>query len=97
MTWRTVSEVLDAEYVEATRVSPLPADQAGVQALAARPPVRVGGTNYLSWLHVRLFLDNQSRGEAAQGSLVGVKPIETFEERLNPKGQSPVPEGKGHQ
>ena len=59
MTWRTVSEVLDAEYVEAIRVSPPPADQSAGEALAAQPPVRVGGTNYLPWLHVRLFLEQQ--------------------------------------
>lgn len=64
MTWRTVSEVLDAELVEASRVSPPPADQAGAQALAARPPVRVGGTNYLSWLHVRLFLEQSQGGRS---------------------------------
>jgi len=51
--------VLDAELVEASRVSPPPADQAGAQALAARPPARVGGTNYLAWLRVRLFLERQ--------------------------------------
>lgn len=69
MTWRTVSELLDAEFVEASRVSPPPADQAGDQALAARPPVRVGGTNYLPWLHVRLFLENKA--EAQQHDAAG--------------------------
>lgn len=64
MTWRTVSEVLDAEYVEATRVSPPPADQADGEALAAQPPARVGGTNYLPWLHVRLFLEQQQGGRS---------------------------------
>jgi len=64
MIWRTVSEVLDAEFVEASRLSPLPADQAGAQALAARPPARVRGTNYLPWLHVRLFLERQAMRRA---------------------------------
>lgn len=64
MTWRTVSQILDAEYVEAIRLSPPPADQAVDQALAARPPARVGGTNYLAWLHVRLFLEQQQGGRS---------------------------------
>lgn len=58
MTYLAVSEVLDAEYIEAVLSPPL-ADQPVDQALAARPPVRVGGTNYLMWLHVRLFLEQQ--------------------------------------
>lgn len=70
MTWRTISEVLGAEFVEASRVSPPPADQADGEALAARPPVWVGGTNYLPWLHVRLFLEYQT-AEAQQHDAAG--------------------------
>lgn len=67
MTWRTVSEILDAEYVEATRVSPPGRSTSGRCALAAQcmpaRPAR-GGTNYLSWLHVRLFLEQQQGGRS---------------------------------
>lgn len=48
-----------AVYIKWFVLSPPPADTAVDQALAARPPARVGGTNYLAWLHVRLFLEQQ--------------------------------------
>lgn len=59
MTFRTVSEVLDAEFVEATHSSPPPSSSAAQQPLAGHGPARVGGTNYLPWLSVRLFLEQQ--------------------------------------
>lgn len=57
----TVRQVLEAEWREFSRpLRPLPSTSPRSQALAAPRPARGGGTNYLAWLHVRLFLE-QSR------------------------------------
>lgn len=57
----------------------------GARGLRLAAPARV-----LSWVG-NLF---PSSGEAGQGSLVGVEPIETNRVGLNPQGQSPVHEVK---
>ncbi|GLS13660.1 hypothetical protein [Hydrogenophaga electricum] len=63
MAFRTVSQILDAEFVEAIRLSPPPTVTAAKQPLAGQVAARAGGTNYLAWLAVRLHLENQ-RGAA---------------------------------
>lgn len=62
MTFRTVSEVLDAEFVEATRLSSPPSITVEHQPLAGHRSLRVGGTNYLPWLEISLFLQQQMWG-----------------------------------
>lgn len=45
------------------RLSPPPSNTPGPRTLAARSkPVRVRGTNYLPWLEISLFLQQQTWG-----------------------------------
>jgi len=59
MAFRTVSQILDAEFVEAIRLSPPSSVTAAPQPLAGQSAAKSGGTNYLAWLAVRLHLENQ--------------------------------------